>query len=110
MNGAACPTSFNTTATQVNGTVPTFPYNGSVTIKISGRYAFIPNSSVSNTVSVNVPAGMTEIDPSTNSAQTNTVMTIRPADLETTVTASGAGTGNWNFGDLMTYTITYTNK
>ena len=110
LNGATCPASFSTTSTQVNGTIPTFPYNGSVTIKISGRYAIVPNSSVSNTVSVSVPAGMTEIDPSTNSAQTNTVMTIRPADLETTVVASGAGTGNWNFWDLMTYTITYTNK
>ena len=64
------------------------PYNGSVEITISGRYAVPSATSVSNRVVVNVPSGMTELDSSTNDAQTNTTINVRPADLSTVVSQS----------------------
>jgi hypothetical protein len=106
-NGATCPTSFITWSTTVQGTIPTFPYNGSVEITISGRYAVPSSTSVSNRVVVSVPIGMTELDSSTNDAQTNTTINVRPADLSTTVSQS-----TWNivFGQPITYTMTHKNN
>ncbi len=107
-NGASCPTSFGTSSTQVQGTIPTFPYNWSVEITISGRYSVTSNSSVSNIATVQVPSNMTEVDSSTNSSQTNTVITVRPADIQTTMTWF-AWTG-WEFGDTISYSVAYTNN
>jgi uncharacterized repeat protein (TIGR01451 family) len=107
INGAACPASLAVSAASVSGTIPLLPANGGVTILITGRYPVGgTDTSLTNNATVNVPAGVTDPIPSSNSSQINTAITFQPADLR--VTKLGPS-GAYALGTPVSYTVTLTN-
>ena len=102
--GATCPSGSNLVATnsQVSGTIPIFPNQGSVEITVTGNYGVPSPSSVSSTVTLTPPAGVTESNPITNQSTVNTTL-ITDAKLSVDKVASTVGA-------VTTYTITVKNE
>jgi len=103
-NGASCATITSTTDSAVDGALPVLPHLGTVFITVSGNYA-VGTPSVTATATVAPPAGTTDPDPSTNSSDVSTALTVR---VDTAVTKS-VDLPTITPGDSATYTLTYSN-
>lgn len=104
--GAACPAMGNTTVALMQGAgiiIPTLPSGGSVTFTILASVT-ATSGTVTNTVTVDPPAGTTDPTPAT-AMDTDTV--DPRADL---VVTKSDGVTNVNAGGATTYTVTLTNN
>ncbi len=108
VGGAVCPASVSASSTLVSGSVPTLPSGGAVTITINGRFP-VGNTSTSltNTATVSVPAGVTESNPASNTSTINTSITYRQADIAVTKTTAAASAA---VGVPISYTLSVTNN
>ncbi len=66
--------------------IPTFPVNGRLKFKVTGNFPLVPPTSVPHKVTLSVPDGMTELNPTTpgenyNYAEANTAMETLDVDL-----------------------------
>ncbi|UBB15773.1 DUF5979 domain-containing protein [Comamonas odontotermitis] len=102
--GAQCPSGANLVATntQISGNIPNFPNQGAVEITITGNYGVPSPTSVSSTVNLTPPAGLTETHPETNASTVNTTL-ITDAKLIVNKTQS-------TVGGTTIYTITLKNE
>ncbi|GAB1594852.1 Ig-like domain-containing protein [Lysobacter claricitrinus] len=103
--GAVCPST--TGLTTLNAlAIPTLPSGGSVTFTIDGTTPASPTS-LSNSASVAMPAGVSDPTPANNSAGPVVSSVATPADLAVTNAVSG---GAHYPGQTVTYTIVVTNN
>ncbi len=107
--GAACPTGPNTTIALMQGpgiVVPTLPAGGSVTFTVNATVAGNATGAITNMANVAAPAGVTDPNPSNNSASdTDTVNLV--ADLAIT---KSNGVSMVTPGGTTTYTIVVSNN
>ena len=65
--GASCPTGLTTATFQAGVAIPSFPAGSTVTFVLAAQVT-AASGTVTNTVSIAAPAGLTELDPANNSA------------------------------------------
>jgi uncharacterized repeat protein (TIGR01451 family) len=110
-SGAACPTAPNTTVALMQGAgivIPTLPAAGSVTFTVNATVAGNATGTITNTANVAAPAGVTDPNPSNNSASdTDTVTSVPLANL---TLAKTDGSATYTPGSAATYLITVTNS
>ncbi|WP_158563280.1 DUF7927 domain-containing protein [Chitinophaga silvatica] len=106
--------SYTATGGDYDATAGTFTLTGdfekdaTVTLVINGTVnATTTSTSMQNTVSVAMPAGITETDATNNTATSAATTISRSADLEVTKTVDKTSAAA---GDAINYTITITNK
>src|ERR1022692_1113675 len=108
-SGAACPPAPNTTVALMQGAgivIPTLPAAGSVTFTVNATVAGNATGTITNTANVAAPAGVTDPNPSNNSASdTDTVNLV--ADLAIT---KSNGVSMVTPGGTTTYTIVVSNN
>lgn len=112
LNAAAvCPT-LTIAGDTVTGTIPTLTFDtgtaigGGLSITITGRFPSPGDPSLPTSVSVNLPAGMSDSNPSSNTSNINTVMDYR-VDVGVVKTVSPAVIAD---GQPVTYTLVFTNN
>ncbi|HEX3553658.1 MAG TPA: carboxypeptidase regulatory-like domain-containing protein [Thermoanaerobaculia bacterium] len=92
----------------INDTV-NLPNGGSVTYTASCTISAAATGTLSNTATVTAPGGVTDPTPGNNSAtDTDTLTAVPGASVSGTKTVMG--TGPFNVGDVITYTVTLTNS
>ncbi|MEJ3404775.1 Ig-like domain-containing protein [Rathayibacter sp. YIM 133350] len=103
-NGATCPAALAVSNDGVTGAAGLLPHLGILTVTVTGRFP-IGAGSLTNTATVEPPAGVTDPEPSSN---TSFVSTALATDLDVAVVkTSSAPTLTPNAS--VTYTITYSN-
>jgi uncharacterized repeat protein (TIGR01451 family) len=76
--GASCPSGLNTTTFQAGAVVPLFPANSTLTFLLTAQIT-AASGTVTNTVSVTAPAGVTEINTANNTASDTNAVTVATA-------------------------------
>ena len=109
--GAICPRmgGISISNTNFSGNIPFLPVNGTVTMVI-GMNAPAPanGNSFSNTATVSVPSGVTEVDPSTNTSTWNTTL-LSMTDISTTKTVNKTTLNCGMLPDTIEYTVMWVN-
>ncbi|MBL0080917.1 MAG: hypothetical protein IPP53_17995 [Bacteroidetes bacterium] len=113
LGGAVCPSggSISISNTNFSGTIPFLPVNGTITMVIEMRAPAPANgTSFSNTATVSVPSGVTEVDPTTNTSTWNTTL-LTKIDISvqktvTPITSIGCG----DLADTLEYTVLWVNN
>ncbi len=109
--GAVCPSGGNISISNTNfsGTIPSLPNGGQIIMTI-GMNAPAPanGTSFSNTATVAVPPGTTEVDPTTNSATFNTTL-LTKTDISTTKTVNKATMNCGALPDTIEYEVKWVN-
>lgn len=103
--GAACPTGLSVSNVSVSGTLASFPNLAKVTLQITGNFAATGPSSLTNTATITVPAGVGDPMPASNTSAVSTSMSY-VTDLSVTKTQSPT---TYTSGVPVTYTITVAN-
>ena len=104
-NGGASISASNSDATQIDDTVDV-PVGGAITYTVTGTLNAGMDTTLSNTVDVQVPQGVTDFDPSNNTA-VDTDPILQLADLSITKSNGVSSVGD---GDAITYTILVENN
>lgn len=106
--GASCPPMPTVLALEA-GTlaIPTFPAGGSVTLEVVANVTAAAGQTVSNTVSVSPPDGVTDVDPDNNSATDTDPVGSAPAPELTLVKT--ASPSPFTVGVAASYTLTVSN-
>ena len=103
--GAQCPTNLSVSNTSVSGSLALFPNQGKVTIQITGNFPATGPTSLTNTATITVPAGVSDPKPASNTSAVSTSMSY-VTDLSVTKTQSSA---TYTSGVPVTYTVTIAN-
>ncbi len=89
--GASCPVGLTTTTFQAGAQIPVFPAGSSVTFLLNAQVTS-GSGTVTNTVSVTAPAGVTEINTANNSALDANAVTAAAAAVTSAAGICPAGT------------------
>lgn len=89
--GATCPVGLTTTTFQAGTQIPSFPAGSTVTITLNAQVT-AASGTVTNTVSIAAPAGVTEINTANNSASDADAVTAATAVVTTSAGICPAGT------------------
>ncbi|MEN5181695.1 DUF5979 domain-containing protein [Comamonas testosteroni] len=104
--GAQCPTNLSVNNTSVSGTLPVFPNQAKVTIEVTGNFPATGPTSLTNTATITVPAGVSDPKPDSNTSAVSTSMSY-VVDLSVIKTQSPAA---YTSGVPVTYTVTIANS
>ena len=109
-SGAAACGGVSNTGNVVSSSISALPANSSVTFTITATAAAA--GSYPNTASITPPSGVTDPNPTTSSVTTNVAAAngvIKTVANVTTGTAATQGADTGRPGDVLEYTLTYTN-
>lgn len=112
LGAAVAPTGISIIGNTVSGTLPSMPNSSSMELLVTVRASPTFLGGATATAIVNVPAGTTDTNPSTNSSVISIIMTEVPIDFQMTQTQiTPVANGNLaNWGDSVTYEMTILNN